>query len=106
MVERYQKFLEDNGVPASLLTTESHLSNKGVHCGTMHRSKGLEFRVVFLAGVNEKVVPLGTFTKIEDVEEREEKMRQECSLLYVASTRAREKLFITSYGKLSPFLRN
>jgi superfamily I DNA/RNA helicase len=106
MVERYQKFLEDNGVPASLLTTESHLSNKGVHCGTMHRSKGLEFRVVFLAGVNEKVVPLDTFTKIEDVEEREEKMRQERSLLYVASTRAREKLFITSYGELSPFLRN
>ncbi|MBH8605833.1 UvrD-helicase domain-containing protein [Thermoactinomyces sp. CICC 10522] len=106
MVEKYQKFLEDNGVAASLLTTESHLSNKGVHCGTMHRSKGLEFRVVFLAGVNEKVVPLSTFTKIEDVEEREEYMRKERSLLYVASTRAREKLFITSYGKLSPFLRN
>jgi superfamily I DNA/RNA helicase len=106
MVERYRKFLEDNGVSASLLTTESHLSNKAVHCGTMHRSKGLEFRVVFLAGVNEKVVPLGAFTKIKDVEEREEKMRQERSLLYVASTRAREKLFITSYGKPSPFLRN
>ncbi|SMP05783.1 Part of AAA domain-containing protein [Laceyella tengchongensis] len=105
MVERYQKFLEENGMAVSLLTTESHLKNKGVHCGTMHRSKGLEFRVVFLAGVNEKVVPLDAFTKIEDVEEREEKIRQERSLLYVASTRAREKLFITSYGKLSPFLR-
>jgi superfamily I DNA/RNA helicase len=106
MVERYQKFLEENGMAVSLLTTESHLSNKGVHCGTMHRSKGLEFRVVFLAGVNEKVVPLDAFTKIEDIEEREEKIKQERSLLYVASTRAREKLFITSYGKLSPFLRN
>lgn len=104
-VERYQKFLEENGITVSLLTTESHLINKGVNCGTMHRSKGLEFRVVFLAGVNEKVLPLEVFTKIEDEEEREEKIRQERSLLYVASTRAREKLFITSYGEPSPFLR-
>ncbi|MBA4495661.1 3'-5' exonuclease [Paenactinomyces guangxiensis] len=105
MVEKYQKFLGNNGITASLLTTESHLKNRGVNCGTMHRSKGLEFRIVFLAGVNEKIIPIDIFTKIEDQEEREEKIRQERSLLYVASTRARDKLFITSYGSPSPFVK-
>ena len=56
---------------------------------TMHSAKGLEFPVVFIAGMEEGIFP-GTRV-IGDAEEMEEERR----LCYVAITRAKEKLFLT-----------
>jgi len=55
---------------------------------TMHSAKGLEFDTVFAAGCEEKILPW-TFGKQEA--DPDEEMR----LLYVAVTRAREKLVLT-----------
>jgi superfamily I DNA/RNA helicase len=82
------------------------LEGEGVFCGTMHRSKGLEFRAVFLVHVNEDVVPpKNAIESVLDDEEIEEIIKQERSLLYVASTRVRERLYILSYGTPSRLLQ-
>ena len=56
---------------------------------TMHSAKGLEFPVVFVAGMEE-----GIFPGIRAIGETEE-MEEERRLCYVAMTRAKQKLFLT-----------
>ena len=57
---------------------------------TMHNAKGLEFPVVFLVGMEDAVFP--HHRALGDPEELEEERR----LAYVAMTRARERLYLTS----------
>ncbi len=56
---------------------------------TVHSAKGLEFPVVFLAGVEEGIFP-GAQSLIDESE-----MSEERRLAYVAITRAKERLFLT-----------
>lgn len=66
---------------------------------TIHSSKGLEFRVVFLVALEEDIFP-SSRSILE-----ESKLEEERRLCYVAITRAKEKLFMTRttmrmlYGK-------
>ena len=57
---------------------------------TIHSAKGLEFPIVFLAGAEEGIFPGNA--SISNPEEMSEERR----LAYVAITRAKEKLFVTS----------
>ena len=57
---------------------------------TMHSAKGLEFPTVFLVGMEDGVFP--GMRSIGDAEEMEEERR----LCYVAMTRAKEQLYLTS----------
>lgn len=88
-------------IPTVLMTSRYTPDREGVHCGTMHRSKGLEFRVVFLVHVNEDIVPPQSWLQGKDLDQQREIEKTERSLLYVASTRARDLLYVTSYGKPS-----
>ena len=56
---------------------------------TIHSAKGLEFPIVFLAGMED-----GIFPGLQNLGEPKE-MSEERRLMYVAVTRAKEKLFIT-----------
>jgi DNA helicase-2/ATP-dependent DNA helicase PcrA len=58
---------------------------------TIHAAKGLEFDIVFLAGVEDSIIP-----HARAIEENESNIEEERRLFYVAITRARKKLFITS----------
>ena len=58
---------------------------------TMHRSKGLEFKVVFIVGVQVGIIPNDYFIETEYEVECERR------LLYVAITRSKELLYISSY---------
>ncbi len=60
-----------------------------VTIATIHAVKGLEFRCVFLAGLEEDIMP--TSRAANDEKALEEERR----LMYVAITRAKEKLFLT-----------
>ena len=68
-----------------------------VHLMTLHGSKGLEFPVVFLAGLTAGSLPLESQGRPADVEE-------ERRLFFVGMTRAREALILTTSPEPSPFL--
>ncbi|TAN61839.1 ATP-dependent DNA helicase PcrA, partial [bacterium] len=69
---------------------------------TIHSAKGLEFKTVFIAGMEEGLFPLQGSRSSGDEDELEEERR----LCYVGMTRAKESLFLhsarqrTVYGKL------
>jgi len=79
----------------------------GIRLATMHRVKGLEFDRVIIAGVNDGIVPLdGEWTKTNDSVIQRESETHERALLYVAATRAKKDVLVTSFGKASRFLDN
>ena len=78
----------------ALLTNldEAEPDDNRVTLMTMHASKGLEFPVVFIGGLEEGLFPLS-----RAAQEREQ-LEEERRLFYVGATRAEEKLFL-SYAK-------
>ncbi len=56
---------------------------------TMHSVKGLEFRVVFIVGCEEEVFPSA-------IAMRQGELEEERRIMYVAVTRAKERLYITN----------
>ena len=100
--EDYQPFLKESGVPHTLL--DRGREGPGVRLATMHRVKGLEFPVMILAGLNGGVMPLRVASVESDPMARTEHEDRERSLLFVAATRARDRLIVTSWGTPSPFL--
>ena len=96
----YLEALSHEGIPTVYLRHESMGDEEAVHCGTMHLSKGLEFRAVFLVSVNDGVIPpsirASAATTPEEIGDMD---REERSLLYVACTRARERLYVFSHGR-------
>ncbi len=69
-------------------------SSDKIHLMTIHAAKGLERRVVFLAGVEDGVIP-----HARAIEEDPANLEEERRLFYVAITRAREKLIMSVAGK-------
>lgn len=98
----YQALLKSLGVSHTLL--DKHGEGKGVRLATMHRVKGLEFPVMILAGINAGVMPMHLQSVEGDPASKAEHENRERSLLFVAATRARDMLIVTSWGKRSPFL--
>lgn len=82
----------------------SHAANS-IAISTMHNAKGLEYRAVAVVACDEDVLPQEQ--RIEDVADDadlEEVYNTERHLLYVACTRARERLLITGVSPGSEFL--
>lgn len=71
---------------------------------TMQRSKGMEFSRVILSGADDKHVPSPATLRNAPDEERAEAILRERSLLYVASSRARDALVVTWSGRRSVLL--
>jgi len=70
---------------ASLASVADETGGDAVDLATFHRAKGLEWEVVFLAGLEQGLVPIGHAAGAQaEAEERR--------LLYVAMTRARQEL--------------
>lgn len=104
-LERYLATLTEADIPHYQVDQNSHDSKAqpGVRIATMHRVKGLEFDFVYIAGVNDGVMPLNILDSDDPTIIREHE-HKERSLLYVAITRAKRFCSITSFGKLSQFL--
>lgn len=68
------------------------------------QSKGLEFKYVFIAAVNNRIIPLlAAIRKTDSISEAESLTSEKC-LLYVAMTRGQKGVYRTSYGRKSEFL--
>jgi superfamily I DNA/RNA helicase len=86
-------------IPYNDNTSSATNHSGGVVLSTFHGLKGLEFKAVFLADVNNRTCPLlfSGFNNLENLEQLEYQ-NNEKSLVYVAMTRAISKLFISGIG--------
>lgn len=97
-----QDFLENIALVSDLDEFESTASK--VTLMTLHSAKGLEFPVVFLAGLDEGLFPHSR--TLMDAAQIEEERR----LAYVGITRAEKQLYVTNastrtmYGRVSAYL--
>lgn len=81
--------LSDFLANTALVTTDDEgLSSGIVKLMTMHASKGLEFSIVFLTGLEDGLFPLASA-------EGEGNIEEERRLCYVGVTRAKDRLYIT-----------
>lgn len=72
---------------------------------TMHLAKGLEFRAVVVMACDDEVIPLQErIEEVTDTSDLEEVYNTERHLLYVACTRARDRLLVTGIAPASEFL--
>lgn len=80
-------FLEELSLKSNLDDTD--IKKDRVNLMTIHNSKGLEFSIVFLVGLEEDLFPhVNSKDRIESLEE-------ERRLFYVGMTRAKEQLYLT-----------
>lgn len=104
---QYEGALKDAGIATYRISRSEadDRSKPGLRLATMHRVKGLEFDRMIIAGVNEGAVPLlvGDIES-DDLGVKEEAELRERALFYVACTRARKELLITSGSKPSSWL--
>ena len=94
-----------SGVPFKVLDEHVETTSGQLSICTMHLAKGLEFRAVAVMACDDEIIPLQS--RIETVAEDsdlEEVYNTERHLLYVACTRARDHLLVTSVSPASEFL--
>ena len=85
------------------LTSDADDENEddSVVLSTVHAAKGLEYRVVFIMGLEENLFP--SIRDAESSEDERNKMEEERRLAYVAITRAKEKLFMSYANRRMQF---
>ncbi|MFN8472489.1 MAG: 3'-5' exonuclease [Anaerolineae bacterium] len=95
------------GLSAVVLTEDVKTVQGRVAIGTMHLSKGLEFKAVAVMACDDEIVPLQSrIAAVADEADLEEVYNTERHLLYVACTRARDNLLVTGVAPASEFLQD
>lgn len=98
-IKPVQDALHRNNIPYRNLMNEGTGNENGVNLSSFHNMKGLEFKVVILSDVNKKTfpyLPYG-FEELDEIEKKNYLMNQK-ALMYVAITRAMQKVLITGSG--------
>jgi superfamily I DNA/RNA helicase len=104
-VTRARAAVEKVGLPHKILDNNVETTSGHVSISTMHIAKGLEFRAVVVMACDDEIVPLQQrIETVSDDTDLEEVYNTERHLLYVACTRARDNLLITSVNPASEFL--
>ena len=107
LLRQYEGALQAKGLATCLIrrSEAEDRRKEGLRLATMHRVKGLEFDRVIIAGVNDGIVPFeDAVNSSSDTAIQTELDIQEKALLYVAATRAKKEVLVTSFGKRSRFL--
>jgi hypothetical protein len=95
------------GADAMELSEQGNDPGARVSIGTMHLAKGLEFKIVAVMACDEETLPLQSrIDAAADELELEDVYETERQLLYVAATRARDRLLVTGVRPGSEFLRD
>lgn len=106
MLAQIENFLKRAAIPCYLLNKENFPNEPAVHLATMHRAKGLEFKIVFVIDVDYETLPSASVLKKKTDEQLQaDFIEQEQQLLYVSVTRARDIVFVTWAGEPSRFLK-
>jgi len=104
-LDRARDAVEHTGLTYKVLDAQVETTFGYVSVGTMHLAKGLEFRAVAVMACDDEVIPLQErIETVDDDSELEEVYNTERHLLYVACTRARDHLLVTSGETPSEFL--
>ena len=97
--------MELTGKGYRVLDDHTTVTGTGIAICTMHLAKGLEFRSVVVTACDDQIVPLQQrIEEITDEADLEEVYATERHLLYVAITRARDHLLVSSAGAASEFM--
>jgi hypothetical protein len=101
-VQRVAQELHAHGIRTTELG-EAAAPDDAVRAGTMHGMKGLEFRCVAIVGAGRDTLPLplAVTPMTEDPVRHALDLQQERCLLFVACTRARERLRVSWTGERS-----
>lgn len=104
-LNRARQAVEKAGLVYKMLDEHVETTHGYASIGTMHLAKGLEFRAVAVMACDDEVIPLQErIETVADDSDLEEVYNTERHLLYVACTRARDHLLVTSGGAPSEFL--
>jgi superfamily I DNA/RNA helicase len=106
IIDAYSEYFTSKNISTVKISrnTKDNISNNGIRLATMHRVKGLDFDHVIIASMNNKIVPLEVFEKSDEQQIEDERLLREKSLVFVAATRAKKSLLITTYGVKSIFI--
>lgn len=104
-LDRARGAVEDVSLPFKVLDQNLETTSGYLSISTMHLAKGLEFRAVVVMACDDEVIPLQErIETVVDDSDLEEVYNTERHLLYVACTRARDHLLVTSVDPASEFL--
>ena len=102
----FQSSLHISGMPYKNLENSDNGDVDGIVLSTMHNMKGLEFKVVIITGINHNSFPSKPYNwNGMDKREQTNHMMNQRSLMYVAITRAMQKVLITGVGEKSELLK-
>jgi len=96
---------KEAGIPFKILDEHVETTSGHMSISTMHLAKGLEFRAVAVMACDDEVIPSQErIQTVGDDADLQEVYDTERHLLYVACTRARDHLLVTSVEPASEFL--
>ncbi|MBE3604874.1 UvrD-helicase domain-containing protein [bacterium] len=104
-LDRARAAVEAAGLQFKILDEHVETASGHVSISTMHLAKGLEFRAVAVMACDDEIIPLQErIESVGDEGDLQEVYDTERHLLYVACTRARDHLLVTSGDAPSEFL--
>ena len=104
---RAEAAIERAGIPYKLLDSYIQLAHGSAALCIMHLAKGLEFRAVAVMACDDEIIPSQErMASVADGAGLDEAYETERHLLYVACTRARDRLLVTSGEVPSEFLED
>ena len=105
-VKDIKSYLHQKKLPYYDLSQRKGNINEGIRLSTFHSLKGLEFKAVFLADVQERTVPnRPAVFRDWDTTTQNSFDQRERSLVYVAMSRAIQVLFVSGVGKKSALIQ-
>lgn len=104
-LDRARAAVKEAGMAFKILDEHVETTSGHVSISTMHLAKGLEFRAVVVMACDDEIIPLQErIETVGDDADLQEVYDTERHLLYVACTRARDYLLVTSVAPASEFL--
>lgn len=104
-LERARAAVKESDLAFKILDEHVETTSGHVSISTMHLAKGLEFRAVVVMACDDEIIPLQErIETVGDDADLQEVYDTERHLLYVACTRARDHLLVTSVEPASEFV--